>query len=115
ADIGWMGFRNDTGKILIIQETVSIGSASRPGKPQKIFANETVRDTSSGGGQRSFTIYESGKPDKTLYSGVFSAPAANENVLYAMKFNSKGDLVIDAIRSPIVTSTKTKSTPKHKD
>ena len=101
---GWMGFRNDTGKTLIIQETVAVGSSSRPGKPQKIFANETVRDTPlSDSGQRVFTIYDTAHPDKPLYTGKLHAPAANENVLYVIKLN-KGELAIEAVKTAALTS-----------
>ena len=106
ANAGWMGFRNDTGKTLVIQETVSVGTTTRPGKPQKIFANETVRDTHvSGVGQRSFSIVDAARPDKALYTGTFPAPAANENVLYVIKLN-KGELVIEAVKTAAVSSTK---------
>jgi hypothetical protein len=97
ADAGWMGFRNDTSATLVVQETVAAG---RPGKPQKIFANETVRDTPSAGAQRTFTISDPAKPDKPLYTGRFPAPAENENVLYVIKSDGKGGLVIDVVKTP---------------
>jgi hypothetical protein len=113
ADGGWMAFRNDTSTTLVIQEKVIVGTASRSGKPQKIFANETVRETPPvGGGQRSFTISESGRPDKPLYTGAFAAPAANENVLYTIKSDGKGGLIVEAIRTPIVSTSKSKVPPK---
>jgi hypothetical protein len=113
ADGGWMAFRNDTGTTLIVQEMVVVGTASRSGKPQKIFANETVRETPpAGGGQRSFAISDAGRPDKPLYTGAFAAPAANENVLYAIKSDGKGGLIIEAIKSPVVSTSKSKTPPK---
>jgi hypothetical protein len=107
ADAGWMGFRNDTGTTLIIQETVAVGTGSRQSKPQKIFANETVRDTPpSGGAHRVFTIYDSAHPDKPLYTGRFPAPPANENVLYVIKLH-KGELVIEPIKTAAASTAKT--------
>ena len=48
VDAGWMGFRNDTRSTLVIQESVSSGRVvSRVGKPQRIYTNETIRDTSA--------------------------------------------------------------------
>jgi len=96
ADAGWMGFRNDTSATLVIQET----GADRPGKPQKVFANETVRDTTSAGAHRTFTITDPAKPDKPLYTGRFAAPADNENVLYVIKSDGKGGLLIEAVKTP---------------
>ena len=107
ADAGWMGFRNDTGMTLVVQETVTVGAGTRQGKPQKIFANETIRDTPPvGGGQRTFTIAESGTAEKELYKGNFASPAANENVLYVIKLNAKGGVEIEAIKMPIATPKK---------
>ena len=92
-----MGFRNDTSATLVLQETVASG---RSGKPQKVFANETVRDTPPAGTHRTFTIYDAGRSDKPLYSGRFAAPADNENVLYVLKSDGKGGITIQAIKSP---------------
>jgi hypothetical protein len=106
AQAGWMGFRNDTGTTLIIQESVSVGTGSKQAKPQKIFANETVRETPpSGGEHRVFTIYDPAHPDKPLYTGRFQAPPANENVLYVIKL-TKGELVIEPIKTASTSSTK---------
>ena len=101
ADAGWLGFRNDTSATLVIQETVSVG---RPGKPQKVFANETVRDASSAGPHRTFAIFDPAKPDRPLYTGRFPSPADNENVLYVIKSDGKGGLSIEAVKSPTGTS-----------
>jgi hypothetical protein len=104
AEGGWMGFRNDTSATLVVQET-----STRSIKPQKIFVNETVRDTPPAGAQRTFTITDPAKPDKPLYTGRFPAPADNENVLYVIKSDGKGGLTIEAIKSPAGVS---KHTPK---
>jgi len=104
---GWMGFRNDTGMTLVVQETVTIGAATRQGKPQKIFANETIRDTPPAGTEkRMFAISESGKTDKPLFTGNFGCPAANENVLYVIKLDAKGGIVIDTVKTPVATPKK---------
>ena len=106
ADAGWMGFRNDTAATLLVQETVSAG---RTGKPQKIFANETVRDTPPTGVQRTFTITDLAHPDRPLYTGRFAAPAGNENVLYVIRSDGKGGLTIEVVKSPTgVTRHRTK-------
>jgi hypothetical protein len=99
TDAGWMGFRNDTSLTLIVQE-----AGSRPAKPQKIFANETVRDTPPAGAQRTFSIIDAAHPDKPLYTGKFNTPAANENVLYVIKPDGKGGITIETLSSPVGVS-----------
>jgi hypothetical protein len=107
---GWMGFRNDTSATLVIQETIAVGKDSRPGKPHKLYSNETIRDTpASAGGSRVFTIADAARPDKPLYSGAFACPAANENLLYVLKLDGKGGIVVEAVRMPV---TNNKSVPK---
>jgi hypothetical protein len=105
---GWMGFRNDTGVTLVIQETVG----SRQGRPQKIFANETVRDTPPSGASRTFVIYESGRPDAPLHTGPFRTPADGENVLYIIKSDGKGGLTIEAVKTPAPSGVVKKTSPK---
>lgn len=101
ANAGWMGFRNDTHSTLVIQETVPAGTSGRAGKPQKIYTNETIRDTQpTPAGQRTFTISDSAHPEKPLYTGAFASPAANENVLFVIKVDSKGGIAVEAIRTP---------------
>jgi hypothetical protein len=104
VDAGWMGFRNDTSATLVVQEAVAGG---RSGKPQKVFANETVRDIPPAGAQRTFTITDPARPDRPLYTGRFPTPAENENVLYVIKSDGKGGLLIEAIRSPAGVSRHT--------
>jgi hypothetical protein len=101
AAAGWMGFRNDTSMTLVVQETVSAG---RAGKPQKIFANETVRDTPSAGSQRAFAITDAAHPGKPLYTGRFATPAESENVLYVIKADGKGGLTIETVKTPVGVS-----------
>lgn len=104
AESGWMGFRNDTNLTLIVQETAPAGSNTRPGKPQKIFANETVRETPPAGGQRTFTIKDAARPEKPLFTGRLPNPAANENVLYVIKSDGKGGLTVEPVSSPVASS-----------
>ena len=97
---GWMGFRNETGQTLLIQETYTTG---RTGKPQKVFANETIRDTPPAAGViRKFTIFDASKPDRVLATGTFPSPGANENLLYIIKTDAKGVLTIEPVQNPMV-------------
>jgi hypothetical protein len=100
-----MGFRNDTSMTLIVQET-----GSKAAKPQKIFANETVRDMPPAGAQRTFAIIDASHPDKPLFTGKFTTPAASENVLYVIKPDGKGGVKIEAVTS---SASVSKYGPKH--
>jgi hypothetical protein len=98
AFAGWLGFRNDTKIALVVQETIVVNNVPRPGKPEKLGAGDTVRDLQAcPNPQRKFTIYDA--KGQQLYTGVFPCPAANENVLFAIKMDAKGKITIEPIKS----------------
>ncbi len=102
-----MGFRNDTTKTIILQELVPTGSGSKPGLSQKIFANETVRDSSNRSGQkRTFTIFDASKSDKAIYTGQFSIPGENENILFILKSDGRGGIVVEIVRHTVSAKPK---------
>jgi hypothetical protein len=103
---GWMGFRNQTGMTLILQETYANG---RQGAAQKLFANETLRDTPTANGQRKFTIFNAKEPDKPIYTGSFACPVNRESVLYILKSDGKNGLLIEGQRlsaGPIIPTKR---------
>jgi hypothetical protein len=105
AAAGWMGFRNDTAGTLVLQETV----ASRPARPFKLYANETVRDTPpTAGAVRVYAVYDAAHRDKPLYTGQFRAPLGEENVLYVIKPDGKGGVKIETVRTPVTTGMSKK-------
>lgn len=97
---GWMGFRNDTNGTIVIQEAVNTGGQTRLGKPQRLFSGEAVRDTPAAGCQRRISVFDPTNPNQPIYSGIFACPAANENILYCIKSDGKGGIVIEALKSP---------------
>lgn len=105
---GWMGFRNDTPNALIVQESLPSGPVARSGRPQKLFANETVRDTPPTTVKlRTFNIFDPAKPDKPLYTGALPCPTSSENVLYVIKPDGRGGITVEPIRVPLAgPSTK---------
>jgi len=44
ADAGWVTFKNDTGKAIVVQEVVSINGRQVRGKPTKLLAGESFRE-----------------------------------------------------------------------
>src|SRR5262245_84977 len=98
---GWLGFRNDTNLTLVVQEIVTVNNVPRAGKPQKMNNGDVIRDTQVGGGaQRQFLIFDSRNPNQPIYTGNFPCPKANENILYAIKLDAKGGVVIDSNKTP---------------
>jgi hypothetical protein len=105
AFAGWMGFRNDTPDVLVIQETVVVNGQSRPGRAHRLAAGEAVRDTQVNGGQKLISIFDPRQPAQPVYSSVFACPAGNENLLYLIKSGRNG-IAIEPVRTPAHPSKK---------
>jgi hypothetical protein len=113
---GWMGFRNDTKETIVIQESVTVNGKPKPGRPQRLFAGEAVRDAQSTGGQRTFSVYDPKNPNQPIYTGNFPCPAANENILYSLKSDGKGGINVEALKgaAALGSGPKSNSTPPKK-
>ncbi len=99
---GWMGFRNDTKASIVIQETLIINGRAIVGKPQKLSSGETVRDIQFNVlGFRQITIYDAKNPKTPIYMGNFPCPGLRENVLYSLRMDKTGKIVVEAIRTPV--------------
>jgi hypothetical protein len=97
---GWMGFRNDTKETIVIQESIVVNGQLRPGKPQRLFTGEAVRDTQGGVGQRTINVFDPKKPNQPIFTGNFPVPAPNENILYLLKSDGKGGITIETVKTP---------------
>jgi hypothetical protein len=106
ANAGWLGFRNDTTMTLVVQESVPTPQGPRLGRPQRIFSNETFRDTMGGAANRRFQIFDAKAPDKPIYTGNFPGPTATDNVLYIIKSDGRGGITVEATKSPTSTTPK---------
>jgi len=95
TNAGWMGFRNDTKDTLVVQEIFVVNGQQRPGKPQRLFAGEVVRDAHCNGGARTISICDPKNPNVVLWSGALGCPPANENVTYVIKIDARGGIVIE--------------------
>lgn len=92
----WMGFRNETGETLIIQETIHSNNVVRLGKPQKLLKGEAVRNTLTGTAtKRRISIYDPKNPTKPLVCDDFPCPAPGENILYVIKSDGKGGITVE--------------------
>jgi hypothetical protein len=102
SSAGWMGFRNDTGEAIIIQETLVINGKPMLAKPQKLNPNEAVRDVQFNVvGHRKITIFEAKNPKVPIYTGNFPCPGVRENLLYSLKLDKAGKIIVDVIRTPV--------------
>ena len=103
AFAGWMGFRNDTKDTIVVQETIIVNGQLKQNKPQRLFTGEAVRDTQCTGPQRKISIFDPKNPNTPIFTGNVPCPAANENILYLIKADGKGDITMDVIKTPCLS------------
>jgi hypothetical protein len=103
ADVnaGWMGFQNETKDTVVVQETIVVNGQQKPGRPQRLNTGEAVRDTQCQGTQKQIAIYDPKNTKVPLFTGNFACPAANENVLYIIKPDGKGGIMVEPNKMPV--------------
>jgi hypothetical protein len=97
---GWMGLKNDMNVTLVVQEIVVVNNQAKAGKPNKLAVGDVLRDTQfTPGGQRRFSIFDAANPNKPIYTGNFTCPKTNENVLYSIKPDGKGGVTVEVTKT----------------
>jgi hypothetical protein len=94
AKAGWMAFRNDSSKPLIIQEVQLINQNVTLGKPQSLKTGDMVIDTLPCIGSRRFIIQD--VKGGVFYNGPIPCAPSNENIIHTLKFDGKGKLQIES-------------------
>jgi hypothetical protein len=75
AEAGWVTFKNDTGKAVVVQEVAVVNGRQMRGKPTKLLAGESFREFQNTPGIKSYEILDPGPPPALLGSGNLSCKA----------------------------------------
>ena len=63
AEAGWVTFKNDTNKALVVQEVVIINGKPVRGKPVRLGAGESLREFQNTPGIKNYEIYDASNPN----------------------------------------------------
>ena len=85
---GWISWRNDTGMVLVIQETVLVNRQARTGKPQRLLPGELTRDAQLCPCLKRVTVFDPKNPTQPLYQGQFAC--GTDNVLFSIQGDARG-------------------------
>ncbi len=69
ADAGWVTVRNDTNRVLVVQETVTTNGQPMRCKPVRLLPGESVRAFQPTGASIKVEVFDGQNPAKNLYSG----------------------------------------------
>lgn len=78
ADAGWVTFKNDTQKAIVVQEVVIVNGKQVRGKPTKLLAGESFREFQNNPGVKSYEVFDGGAPPATLWSGNLNCKADSQ-------------------------------------
>lgn len=78
ADAGWVTFKNDTGKPIVVQEVVVLNGRLVRGKPTKLLAGESFREFQNNPGIKSYEVLDANLPPTTIWSGNLNCKADSQ-------------------------------------
>ena len=70
ADAGWVTFKNDTQKAIVVQEVVIVNGKQMRGKPTKLLAGESFREFQNNPGVKSYEVFDAGARRQRSGAGI---------------------------------------------
>jgi hypothetical protein len=75
APAGWVTFKNDTNKAVVVQEFVVANGRKVSGKPYKLLPGESFREFQNTPGLKNYDVYDAGVPNKPVWSNSLNCGA----------------------------------------
>jgi hypothetical protein len=99
ASANWITIKNDTGKALVVQETVVVRGQVKRGKATNLLPGETLREFIPAPTTKRVEVYDSRSPDRPVWSGDLKCQDATQAFSI---ISSSGKLIV----SPLPASKK---------
>lgn len=77
ADAAWLGFKNDTNAVIIIQTSTVVNGQVRGGKPHKLYPGEVAWDPVAAPGIRLIGVYDPKQNNKLLVQDTVNSQNAD--------------------------------------
>lgn len=94
ASANWVTIKNDTGRPIVVQETVMVNGQVKRGKATNLLAGETLREFVPGPTVKRLEVFEAKNPNQAVWSGSLSCK--NENETFAVTVTG-GKVCIEAV------------------
>lgn len=83
AHAGWFTLKNDTQRVIVVQETVTgANGLVKRGRPIRLFPGETIKEFQAGPTVKRVEVFEYSRPGKTLFCG--NLVCKDENQTFAV-------------------------------
>ncbi|HJZ57284.1 MAG TPA: hypothetical protein VKE74_20105, partial [Gemmataceae bacterium] len=88
ASAGYLTFRNDTDKTIVIQETVIQNGQLKRLKPVRLLPGESIKQYEGTAGAKTYEVYDAQSPNRPLYTANLRVTEANQ--LFSVSADAKG-------------------------
>jgi hypothetical protein len=78
AKAEWLTIRNDTNRVIVVQETVMQNGQMKRLKPVRLLPGESVRQCESTPGTKTYEVYDAQNPGQPLWMGNVKVTDANQ-------------------------------------
>ncbi len=110
ADAAWLGFRNDTPYVLIVQGTSVVNNTVRQGKRHVLQPGEVGWDLITLPGNKLFVIADAKQPTRVLHQAI--VPFAGPDQFFSIQVDQQGAAVKLKL-TPAKPSTPPPETPQN--
>ena len=100
---GWITIRNDTNKVVVVQETVVQDGQVKRLRPVRLLPGESFRQFEQAPGMKTFELYDGQNPAQLLYTGTIRVPEGNR--LFAVTQDGRS-VTIREVPMPAVPTRK---------
>ena len=90
AEAGWVTFKNDTNKTIVIQEVAIINGKQVRGKPVKLGVGESFREFQTTAGVKNYEIYDATNPNTPVWSNQLNCKADKQSFSVGLKSGRVG-------------------------
>ena len=98
ATAGYITFRNDTDKTIVIQETVIQNGQVKRLKPVRLLPGESIKQFEGTPGPKTYEVYDAQSPSRPLQTASLRVTEANQ--LFSVSSDGKGVVVREVATLP---------------
>lgn len=73
ASASWMTIRNDTGKPIVVQETIVVNGQIKRGKPIQLLPGESLREFAPASSVKKLEVYDTQTPNQAAWAGSLTS------------------------------------------
>jgi len=100
AEAGWITFKNDTNKAIIVQETVIVKGKTVRGKPTKLLPGESFREFQNVPGIKTYEVLDASNTDKPIWTGPLNCKGDSQTFSVVIFQGKVGVIQVPESKTP---------------